>query len=114
MHDEGGGISHEEAEGQRARNKDERIRGTMEDAGEDGRSGAGPAKGRAKRADQGGHHRRAKVLFLLKIMSSLFFSILQMVSHVFMADVGHSGQILSHADSAWSCVGNGMPCLLCC
>ena len=36
VHDEGGGISHEEAEGQRARNKDERIRGTM-DAGEDGR-----------------------------------------------------------------------------
>ena len=34
--DEGGGISHEEAEGQRTRNKDERIRGTM-DAGEDGR-----------------------------------------------------------------------------
>ena len=44
----------------------------------------------------------------------LFFSILQMVSHVFMADVGHSGQILSYADSAWSCVGNDMPCLLCC
>ena len=77
--------------------------------------GAGPAKGRAKRAEQGGHHRRAKVLFLLKMMSSLlFFSILQMVSHVFMADVGHSGQILSYADSAWSCVGNDMPCLLCC
>ena len=77
--------------------------------------GAGPAKGRAKRAGQGGHHGRAKVLFLLKIVSSLlFFSILQMVSHVFMADVGHSGQILSYADSAWSCVGNGMPCLLCC
>ena len=36
-----------------------------------------------------------------------------MVSHVFMADVGHSGQILSYADSAWSCVGNDMPCLLC-
>ena len=36
VHDEGGGISHEEAEGQRARNRDERIRGTM-DAGEDGR-----------------------------------------------------------------------------
>ena len=37
VHDEGGGgISHEEAEGQRARNKDERIRGTM-NAGEDGR-----------------------------------------------------------------------------
>ena len=35
VHDEGGGISHEEAEGQRT-NKDERIRGTM-DAGEDGR-----------------------------------------------------------------------------
>ena len=35
VHDEGGGISHEEAEGQRARNKDERIRGTM-NAGEDG------------------------------------------------------------------------------
>ena len=35
-HDEGGGISLEEAEGQRARNKDERIRGTM-NAGEDGR-----------------------------------------------------------------------------
>ena len=34
--DEGGGISHEEVEGQRARNKDERIRGTM-DASEDGR-----------------------------------------------------------------------------
>ena len=33
-----------------------------------------------------------------------------MVSHVFMADVGHSGHILSYADSAWSCVGNGMPC----
>ena len=35
-----------------------------------------------------------------------------MVSHVFMADVGHSGQIMSYAsyaDSAWSCVGNGMP-----
>ena len=65
--------------------------------------------------EQGGHHRRAKVLFLLKIVSSLlFFSILQVVSHVFMADVGHSGQILSYADSAWSCVGNDMPCLLCC
>ena len=77
--------------------------------------GAGPAKGRAKRAEQGGHHRRAEVLFLLKIVSSLlFFSVLQMVSHVFMADVGHSGQILSYADSAWSCVGNDMPCLLCC
>ena len=35
VHDEGGGISPEEAEGQRTRNKDERIRGTM-DAGEDG------------------------------------------------------------------------------
>ena len=34
--------------------------------------------------------------------------------HVFMADVGHSGQTLSYADSAWSCVGNDMPCLLCC
>ena len=32
----------------------------------------------------------------------------------FMADVGHSGQILSYAFSAWSCVGNDMPCLLCC
>ena len=29
-------------------------------------------------------------------------------------DVGHSGQILCYADSAWSCVGNAMPCLLCC
>ena len=77
--------------------------------------GAGPAKGRAKRGEQGGHHRRAKVLFLLKIVSSLlFFSILQMVSHVFMADGEHSGQIRSYADSAWSCVGNGMPYLLCC
>ena len=37
---------------------------------------------------------------------------MQMVSHVFMADVGHSGQILSYADSAWSCVGNDS--LLCC
>ena len=36
VHGEGGGMSHEEAEGQMARNKDERIRGTM-DAGEDGR-----------------------------------------------------------------------------
>ena len=37
VHDEGGGISHEEAEGQRTMNKDDRIlRGTM-DAGEDGR-----------------------------------------------------------------------------
>ena len=36
VHDEGGGISHEEAGGRMARNKDERIRGTM-DAGEDGR-----------------------------------------------------------------------------
>ena len=36
VHDEGGGMSHEEAEGQMARNKDGRIRGTM-DAGEDGR-----------------------------------------------------------------------------
>ena len=44
----------------------------------------------------------------------VLFNILQMVSDVFMADVGHSGQILSHADSAWSCVGNDMPCLLCC
>ena len=43
-----------------------------------------------------------------------FFSILQMASYVFMADVGHSGRILSYADSAWSCVGNDMPCLLCC
>ena len=60
-------------------------------------------------------YQRVKVLFLLKIVSSLlFFSILQMVSHVFMADVGYSGQILSYADSAWSCVGNDMPCLLCC
>ena len=58
---------------------------------------------------------RAEVLFLLKTVSNLlFFSILQMVSHVFMADVGHSGQILSYADSAWSCVGNDIPCLLCC
>ena len=32
-----------------------------------------------------------------------------MVSHVFMADVGHSGQIMSYADSAWSCVGNDIP-----
>ena len=66
--------------------------------------------------EQGGHRRRAKkVLFLPKVVSSLlFFSILQMVSHVFMADVGHSGQILSYADSAWSCVGNDMLCLLCC
>ena len=39
MHNEGGGTSHEEAEGQRTRNKDERIRGTME-AGEDGRCSA--------------------------------------------------------------------------
>ena len=49
--------------------------------------GAGPAKGRAKGAEQGegGHHRRAEVLFLLKIVSSLlFFPILQMVSHVFI------------------------------
>ena len=77
--------------------------------------GAGPAKGRAKRAEQGRHHRRAEVLFLLKLVSKLlFFSILQMVSHVFRADVGHSGQILSYADSAGSCVGNDMPCLLCC
>ena len=36
VHDEGGGTSHEETEGQRARNKDVRIRGTM-NAGEDGR-----------------------------------------------------------------------------
>ena len=116
VHDEGG-ISHEEAEGQMARNKDVR-----EDTWDHGRRrgrtvapGAGPAKGRAKRAEQGGHHRRAKVLFLLKIVSTLlFFSILQMVSHVFMADVGHSGQILSYADSAWSCVSNDIPCLLCC
>ena len=50
-----------------------------------------------------------RVFFLLKIVSSLlFFSILHMVSHVFMADVGHSGQILSYADSAWSC------CCCCC
>ena len=36
VHDEGGGISREEAEEvQRTRNKDERMRGTM-DAGEDG------------------------------------------------------------------------------
>ena len=35
-----------------------------------------------------------------------------MVSHVFMADVGHSGQILSYADSAWACVGNTCP--VCC
>ena len=35
VHDEGGGISHEVEEGQRTRNKDERIRGTV-DAGEDG------------------------------------------------------------------------------
>ena len=80
-------------------------------------SGAGPAKGRAKRAEQGGHHRRAKVLFLLKIIVKfvVLFNNLQMVSHVFMADVGHSGQIMSYADdSAWLCVGNDMPCLLCC
>ena len=50
-----------------------------------------------KRAEQGGHRQRVEVLFLLKIVSSLlFFSILQMVTHVFMADVGHSGQILSY------------------
>ena len=93
VHDEGGGISHEEAEGQRARNKGGRIRRDHERRrGQTVAPGAGPAKGRAKRAEQGGHHRRAKVLFLLKIVSSLlFFSILQMVSHVFMADVGHSG-----------------------
>ena len=36
VHDEVGGMSHEEAEGQMARNKDERIRGTMV-AGKDGR-----------------------------------------------------------------------------
>ena len=36
VHDERGGISHEEAERRRSRNKDERIRGTM-NAGEDGR-----------------------------------------------------------------------------
>ena len=36
VHDEGGGISHEEGEGQRTRNKGERVRGTM-DTGEDGR-----------------------------------------------------------------------------
>ena len=36
VHDEGGAISHEEADGQRTRNKDEMIRGTM-DAGKDGR-----------------------------------------------------------------------------
>ena len=76
--------------------------------------GASPAKGRAKGAEQGEHHRRAEVLFLLKIVSSLlFFSTLKMVSHVFMADIGHSGHILSYADSAWSYVGNDMPCLLC-
>ena len=34
-----------------------------------------------------------------------------MVFHVFMADVGHSGQILSYADSAWSCVGNDICCV---
>ena len=44
----------------------------------------------------------------------LFNILLQMVSHVFMADVGHSGQIPSYADSVWSCVGNDTPCLLCC
>ena len=59
MHDEGGGISHEEAEGQRTRNKDERIRGTMDAGGWTVAPGAGPAKGRAKRAEQG-HHRRAE------------------------------------------------------
>ena len=36
VHNEGGGISHEEAEGQRTRNENRRIRGTI-DAGEDGR-----------------------------------------------------------------------------
>ena len=36
VHDEGGDISYEEAEGQRTKNKDERVRGAM-DAGEDGR-----------------------------------------------------------------------------
>ena len=36
VHDEGGGLSHEEAERQMTTNKDESIRGTM-DAGEDGR-----------------------------------------------------------------------------
>ena len=113
VHDEGGGILHEEAEGQRTRREDTWDHGPRR--GRTVASGAGPAKGRAKRAEQGGHHQRTEVLFLLKIVSSLFKeNKLQMVSHVFMADVGHSGQILSYADSAWSCVGNDMPCLLCC
>ena len=83
--------------GQRTRNEDERgyVGPWTRRRGRTVAPGAGPAKGRANGAEQGGHHRRAEVLFLLKIVSSLFFSILQMVSHVFMADVGHSGQILS-------------------
>ena len=67
----------------------------------DGSAWSRPRERKAKIGEQGGHQRRAEVLFLLKIVSSLlFFSILQMVSHVFMADVGHSGQIMSYADSA--------------
>ena len=52
--------------------------------------------------------------FSTEICVKFVVLILQMVSHVFMADLGHSGQILSYTDSAWSCVGNDMPCLLCC
>ena len=51
VHDEGGGISHEEAEGQRTRNKDERIRGTM-DTGEDGRYRLEPSPRKEERREQ--------------------------------------------------------------
>ena len=48
MHNEGGGISHEEAEGQRARNKDERIRGTMTQARTDGSAWSRPRERRSE------------------------------------------------------------------
>ena len=69
MHDEGGGISHEEAEGQGTRNKDERIRGTM-DAGEDGRKRVEPAPRKEERREQSkeGIIDERRIIFLLKIM----------------------------------------------
>ena len=55
VHDEGGGISHEESEGQRARNKDERIRGPWTQARTDGSAWSRPRErkseeSRARRA----------------------------------------------------------------
>ena len=116
VHDEGGGISHEEAEGKGPGTNTRGYVGPWTQARTDGSVCSRPRErkseeSRARRASStsGGSFSTDNCA-----VSSLFFSILQMISHVFMADVGHSGQILSYADSAWSCVGNDMPCLSCC